>query len=192
MDDPEPVPRATAYELAEAIAESVTAGASVLNMSVGLLPSNIGQRRLQESLDFAAKRGVLIVAAAGNQSSVGSSVITRHPWVIPVVSCDPHGRPGRQSNLGASIGRHGLAAPGEGIPTIGPDGNLRSFSGTSAAAPFVTGAIALLWSEFPTATASRIKLAVTQAGGLGRRTIAPPLLNAQVAYLDLAQRGLAA
>ena len=49
-----------------------------------------------------------MVAAAGNQGTLGSSAITRHPWVIPVVACDLRGRPMNESNLGSSIGRRGL------------------------------------------------------------------------------------
>ena len=40
-----------------------------------------------------SRRGVIVVAAAGNQGTLGSSAITRHPWVIPVVACDLRGRP---------------------------------------------------------------------------------------------------
>ncbi len=111
-------------------------------------------------------------------------MITRHPWVIPVAACNPQGQPLDESNLGSSIGRRGLAAPGENITSIGSDGKPGTFHGTSAAAPFVTGTIALLWSEFPGATAAKIKLAVTQAGR-ARRTVAPPLLNAWAAYVAM-------
>ena len=136
----------------------------------------------KQALDYAANRGVMVVAAAGNQGTVGSSAITRHPWVIPVIGCDLQGRPTAESNLGSSIGRWGLAAPGQNITSLGTNGQPQTSGGTSAAAPFVTGAIALLWSEFPSASAARIKLAVTQAGGRPRRTIAPPLLDAWAAY----------
>jgi subtilisin family serine protease len=54
--------------------------------------------------------------------------------------------------------------------------------GTSVTVPFVTGAIALLWSEFSTATAAQIKLAVTQTTALRRASVAPPLLDAAAAY----------
>ena len=177
------MPSATPEELATAITEAIRAGANVINLSAALTqPSSRGEHRLEQALDYAALRGVLVVAAAGNQGTVGSSAITRHPWVIPVIGCDLQGRPTAESNLGSSIGRWGLAAPGEDITSLGTDGKPRTFGGTSAAAPFVTGAIALLWSEFPSASAAQIKLAVTQAGRLSRRTIAPPVLDAWAAY----------
>ncbi len=176
-------PSATPEELATAITDVIGAGANVINLSAALTnPSSRGERQLEQALDYAAQRGVLVVAAAGNQSRVGSSAITRHPWVIPVVACDLQGRPTALSNLGSSIGRRGLAASGEDIVSLGTDGKPQTSAGTSAAAPFVTGAIALLWSEFPSASAAQIKLAVTQAGKSPRRTIAPPLLDAWAAY----------
>ena len=48
--------------------------------------------------------------------------------------------------------------------------------------PFVTGAIALLWSEFPRATAAQIKLAITNTSSLQRVSVVPPLLDAAAAY----------
>jgi subtilisin family serine protease len=126
------------------------------------------------------------VAAAGNQGKVGSSTITRHPWVIPVVSCDGQGLPTSESNLGDSIGRRGLRAPGQNITSLGTNGKSLTFSGTSAAAPFVTGTIALLWSEFPDARAAEVKLAITRCGRKPRNTLVPPLLDAWTSYQVLA------
>jgi subtilisin family serine protease len=177
------MPSATPEELAEAIIDSVNAGARVINLSSALVePSQQGESKLEQAFNYAAQRGVITVAAAGNQGMVGSSAITRHPWVIPVAACDAQGRPLNESNLGSSIGRHGLSAPGENVASLGTNGKPQTFGGTSAAAPFITGAIALLWSEFSGATAAQIKLAVTQAGALRRPTIAPPVLDAWGAY----------
>ena len=179
----EPVPAATPEDVARAIIETIKAGARVLNLSASLAhPSSKGERKLEEALDYAARRGVITIAAAGNQGTLGSSAITRHPWVIPVAACDLRGRPMHQSNLGTSIGRRGLSAPGEEITSLGADTQPRIFGGTSAATPFVTGAISLLWSEFPTATATDIKLAVTQTYAQRRNTVVPPLLDAWRAY----------
>jgi len=182
------MPSATPAELASAIVDTVKAGARVINLSAALLqPSVLRARELGQALDFAAERGVITVAAAGNQGMIGSSIITRHPWVIPVAACGSQGRPTPISNLGNSIGRRGLSAPGEGVTSLGTDGNPRTFGGTSAAAPFVTGTIALLWSEFPKASAARIKLAVTGSRSRSQAAIAPPLLDAWTAYETLAR-----
>lgn len=184
----EQMPSATPADLAAAIVESINAGARVLNMSVAIAqPSSKGERELQEALDYALKRGVIAVAASGNQGTLGSSAITRHPWVIPVVACDLQGRPISYSNLGSSIGRRGLSAPGDQITSLGTEEETLTLGGTSVATPFVTGAIALLWSEFPTATAAEVKLAVTQGNGLRRTTVVPPLLDAWAAYQVLAK-----
>jgi subtilisin family serine protease len=181
------MPNAAPEELAAAIVETVQAGARIVNLSAALIqrsPSH--ERELQQALDFAASRGVITVAAAGNQGTLGGSVITRHQWVVPVAGCDPRGRPFSESNFGSSIGRRGLSAPAENVSSLGTDGNSRTFGGTSAAAPFVTGTMALLWSEFPSATAGQIKYAVTQAGGGSRNTVVPPILDAWAAHQSMA------
>jgi hypothetical protein len=177
------MPSATPEELAEAIIDCINAGARVINLSAALTQSSSkSEKELEQTLDYATLRGVILVAAAGNQGMVGSSAVTRHPSVIPVAACDLQARPLSESNLGSSIGRRGLMAPGVGIIGLGTDGKSQMFGGTSAAAPFVTGAIALLWSEFPSAKADQIKLAVTQAGRPRRPTVIPPLLDAWAAY----------
>lgn len=170
-------------ELAAAVIACVNAGARLLNLSVGLLHASRHEERvLEDALNYAARRGVLVVAASGNQGSVGGSALARHPAVIPVVATGKDGRVADLSNFGNSIGRRGLAAPGEDIESLSPEGGTRRFGGTSVAAPFVTGTAALLWSLFPAATAARIRQAVTRAAGHGRSSIVPPVLDAQAAW----------
>lgn len=182
------MPSATPEELAGAIVDCIEAGARLLNLSVALShPTVNGERQLEEALDYAARRGVIPIAAAGNQGTLGSSAITRHPWVIPVIAYDSQGRPLSFSNLGKSIGTRGLGAPGDNVTSIGMSGQPLSLGGTSVAVPFVTGAMALLWSEFPAASASQVKLALMQAQGQRRPTLVPPLMNAWAAYEVLRQ-----
>lgn len=181
------MPSATPEELATAIIDCVDADAKVINLSAGLIQRSAkGQGKLEEALDYSARQGVVIVAAAGNQGSVGSSAITRHPWVIPVVACDLRGRPIGYSNFGNAIGRRGLSAPGDGIKSLGTGGESSTFGGTSAAAPFVTGTIALLMSIFPDAKAGEFKIAVTRRQVSHRSTVVPPLLDAYAAYQTMA------
>jgi subtilisin family serine protease len=181
------MPSASPEELAEAVVESVDAGARVINLSSALIrPWRKGECKLEDAFNYAAQRGAITVAAAGNQGNVGSSVITRHPWVIPVAACDLQGKPLRISNLGRSIGRRGLSAPGDNITSLGTNGQPQTFGGTSAAAPFVTGTIALLLSQFTGVTPAQIRLAVTQTGLARRGAIVPPVLDAWAAYQTLA------
>jgi subtilisin family serine protease len=181
------LPSATPEELAGAIVECIKAGARVLNLSVAFAqPSARGQRELEEALDYAARLGIVVVAAAGNQGTLGSSAITRHPWVIPVAACDLRGRPVGQTNLGSSVGRRGLIAPGEGVTSLGAEGTPLSLGGTSVAAPFVTGTIALLWSVFQEASVAEVKHAVMMSAYRRRTTVVPPLLDAWASYQTMA------
>lgn len=182
------MPSATPGELAAALIETIDAGVRVLNLSAAFAqPSSRSERELEEALDYAAWRGVIVVVAAGNQGTLGSSAITRHPWVIPVVACDLQGRPTSLSNLGSFAGRRGLRAPGEGITSLGTQGQTLESGGTSVAAPFVTGTIALLWSEFPDVTAAEVRGAVTGERRGRRTTVVPPLLDAWTAYEAMAR-----
>jgi subtilisin family serine protease len=174
------MPSAKPEELASALIDTVNAGARVVNLSAALAHPSAPE--VGAALDYAGRRNVIVVAAAGNQGTMGSSTITRHPWVIPVTGCDLQGRPTPESNMGNSIGRNGLMGPARDVTSLGTDNNTQTSDGTSAAAPFVTGTIALLWSEFPSAPASVIKLAIRGGNVDSRRTIVPPLLNAWAAY----------
>src|SRR5262249_17840145 len=101
-------PSAAPALLAAAICDCVEAGARVINLSLALSgPSMRGEAALTEALDHATRRQVVVVAAAGNQGTLGSSAITRHRWVVPMVACDAAGRPMQESNLARSIARAG-------------------------------------------------------------------------------------
>lgn len=181
------MPGATPEELSQAIYDCVTGGVRILNLSAAIIHTSLkSQQELAEALSYAVRKGVIVVVAAGNQGTVGSSVITRHPGVIPVVACNLQGYPLNLSNLSSTIGQRGLQAPGEQVASLGINGNSLTLSGTSVATPFVTGTVALLWSEFLTATATQIKQAITQVNGMPRRRIVPPRLDAWRAYQVMA------
>ena len=183
-------PSASPQDLAEAIIDCVEAGVRILNLSLSLATVSPNREpQLVQALDHAAAHGTLVVAAAGNQGTVGGSAITRHSWVIPVVACDVAGRPLAVSNLGSSIARRGLMAPGEAVTSLGVNGQSLTGGGTSAATPFVTGTLALLLSMFPEANAAQAKSATTRAD-VRRAAIVPPMLDAWSAYqMMLKQRG---
>jgi subtilisin family serine protease len=176
------VPSTTSQELAASIVECVQSGARILNVSASVSHAHgEAARKLADALDWAVKKGTIVVAAAGNQGTVGSSAITGHRGVLPVASYSCAGQPLSGSNLGASIARRGLGAPGDWVTSLAPGGGSLRAGGTSAAAPFVTGAIALIWSMFPSAPAASIRLALAAAAGRARGVV-PPLMDAWGAY----------
>jgi subtilisin family serine protease len=179
---------ATLRQLASALRETVEAGARVINLSMtALRTTGPAERALTQALDDCARLDVVVVAAAGNEAVVGSSCITRHPCVVPVAASDARGIPLAFSNLGRSISQRDLLAPGENIVSLVPREGSMTLSGTSAAAPFVTGAIALLCSLFPQLRGRDVCDAVVRVG-VRRRTVVPPPLDAGMAYAELSAR----
>jgi len=179
------LPSATPGELSNVIIETIDAGAKIINLSLGLsAPSLTFYSNLQEAYDYALQRGVIIIVAAGNQGNIGNISLMNHEWLIPVAACDVNGKLDPMSNFGPSIGKRGLMAPGVNIRSAYPGGEYTHMSGTSFSAPFVTGAVALLWSIFAKATAATIISSVIRAASnqSRRASIIPPLLNAEEAF----------
>jgi len=185
-DDAKGDVRATPGALAAAIEDCVEAGAKILNVSAALTPAAAaGSAALTSALDRAARRGTLVVVAAGNDGIVGGSALTRHPWVVPVAACTTAGTPSAYSSFGLGIGRRGLSAPGDRITSLAPPDGVTTWSGTSVATPFVTGAAALLWSAVPGAGVDALRHALLTTGQGPRTTVVPPRLDAWAAYAVL-------
>jgi hypothetical protein len=182
-------PAASAYELAAAVRDCVEAGAQIINLSVALLGAKASaERALASALEEAQARGTLVVAAAGNEGAVGSSPLTRHPAVLPVVACDLDGRPTPESNLSSSVATRGLMAPSVGFTSIDGDGSAATLGGTSVAAPWVTATAALLWSLFPSASLAQVRAALL--GPRRARSLVPPVLRAADARARLSRAGV--
>jgi subtilisin family serine protease len=176
------IPSTTPAELSNSIFETIKAGAKIINLSLGLANNLLNNKQLNEVYNYAAKRGVLIVIAAGNQGNIGQTSLIDNDWIIPVASCSNNGTISPQSNLGPTIGNRGIMAPGESITSTYASGGYITASGTSVAAPFVTGTLALLWSIYPKKTASELKFSLlTQR----KRSIVPSLLDAYSAFKRL-------
>ncbi len=133
-----------AFTLAKGIIEAVDRGAHVINLSIETRSDN---PLLAAAVNYAYTRGVLLVAAVGNGGVTGISYPARYPQVLAVAAVDAIRRHLFFSNRGDEVD---LSAPGIGvqIPGDAGDGPVY-FSGTSAAAPFVTAAAALLLAADP-------------------------------------------
>lgn len=185
-------PTSSPKELSDAIIEIVDAGVDLINLSIGISSSSIVKfHELQQAYEYAMQKNVLILGAAGNQASLGYASDLYSTWIIPVAACDEEGKISSLSNIGPSIGKRGLMAPGVNIISALSGGTLTRMSGTSCAVPFVTGGIALLWSQFPQATVTEIISSILQTDNnvhIGyRRSIVPVLFNGEASSEHLAK-----
>ncbi len=125
-------------------------GANVINLSLG---SPEASRFLKEAIDDARERGVVVVAAAGNDGVARVDFPALESSVICTTAVNGDNRRATFANYGSPVD---LVAPGTGIrSTFGKTG-YASWSGTSFAAPFVTGAAALVRSANPTLRADKV------------------------------------
>ncbi|MDN5811628.1 S8 family serine peptidase [Arthrobacter sp. AOP36-A1-22] len=136
----EQVPRAVKW--------AVDQGADVINMSLGSTTPS-WPTSWDEAFKYAEEHDVVIVAAAGNRAGgmeqVGAPATI--PGVLTVAGVDKKGKASWDSSTqGISIG---VAAPAD--PLVGglPDGGYADWSGTSGAAPLVSGVAALIRSKYP-------------------------------------------
>ena len=131
------------FTLGLGIRAAADAGARVLNISLG---SYGDSSYLAESVAYAQKMGAVIVASNGNDGYTNSTYPARYEGVIGVGAIDVYGQVVSFSNASQN---YGLTAPGLEITAAVPGDQYEAFSGTSAAAPFVTGAIASVMSAYP-------------------------------------------
>lgn len=137
--------RGNTFTLAYAIEWAAEQGADVINLSLG---AEAGSRVLSDTIAAVQAQGVIVVAAAGND---GRNTPVQYPaafdGVIGVAAVDALNRRASFSNYGEWVD---LAAPGVGITSTVPFSTgtgYASWSGTSMATGFVSGAAALLLAQ---------------------------------------------
>lgn len=142
-------------QIAQAVVWAVDHGAEVINMSL-----TRNTRDWPESWDdafmHAFENDVVIVAAAGNRGSgtteVGAPATI--PGVLTVAGVDREGNASFDaSSQGITIA---VAAPSEDLVGALPGGGYGTWSGTSAAAPIVSGLVALVRAEYPELDAANV------------------------------------
>lgn len=128
------------YHVAEGIVQAVDLGVKVINMSLGVYQDSL---LLRQAVNYAHERGVILVAAAGNEGYTRMPYPAEYEEVLAVTAVDAGGNQAVFPNQSDKID---FAAPGIGIETAKEDEGLTLFSGTSAAAPFVSGTLASFMS----------------------------------------------
>jgi thermitase len=146
--------------LAEAVLWAVEQGAAVINISLG---SSGDSPWVARAIALAQSKGVIVVAAAGNDRSSTLDFPAAYPSVLAVGAVDAHGRQAYFSNSGQGLF---IAAPGVSVPSA-YDGNRRVVgSGTSQAAAMVSAAAAVfLWRGMqPAQVPAAMAAAATSTG----------------------------
>ena len=170
-------------DIANAVRYAVDNGAKIINMSFG---KGYSPRKyiVDHAFRYAARKGVLIVHSAGNSrndNDIKPSYPNRfaaHYASEPIPTWLDVGASAKYADetLVASFSNFGqetvdVFAPGYRVLSTTPDNNYAAFSGTSMAAPVVSGVAALVWSRYPDLSAVELKAML-----MNQATVYPELL----------------
>ncbi len=154
-------------------------GAVVISMSLGTAGGSDGQDSISQAVNAAVTdKGKPVVVAAGNSGdapeTVGSPGAAEHAITVAAVAewSAPEGAANHSkgvhlapwSSRGPTLDgrtKPDISAPGMTITSARAGGGYATFSGTSMATPFVSGAVALAWSRDPELGPSDLKGEVT-------------------------------
>ena len=132
----------SSFQLAQGIIAAVDGGAEVINVSMG----SYGDSSLVEAaVQYAYDNGAVIVASSGNEGFDQPAFPAGYSQVYAVGAVDSQGNLVNFSNTGENLD---LTAPGLEVYAAWTEGRYIEFTGTSASAPYVSGAIVAAMSEF--------------------------------------------
>ncbi len=147
---------ANIYDLVRALDLLARRDVKVVNLSL----SGPENAVLKKSVKAATDRGMILVAAAGNDGPNAKPVYpAAYDDVIAVTAVDKGRNPYRRAVRGDYID---IAAPGVGVWTAASISGARQKTGTSFAAPFVTAAVSVLIAGEPDMSIERLEAKIKQ------------------------------
>jgi thermitase len=143
LDCNQPNCEGSSEDIADGIRFAADKDCDVINLSLGGVPYAPVERA---AVLYAIKKGAILVAASGNDSTATLRYPARFPEVIAVGASTPANQIPAFSNYGENLD---VVAPGTEIWTCSADTAYAMVNGTSFATPFVSGICALLRARFP-------------------------------------------
>ncbi|WP_030225262.1 type VII secretion-associated serine protease mycosin [Streptomyces sp. NRRL WC-3626] len=143
--------------LADGIRWATDHGADVINLSLGDDSASAHPESGEDqAIQYALRKGVTVVASAGNGGEKGDHVSypAAYPGVIAATAVD---RYGTRAPFSTRRWYATVSAPGVDVIIADPDHKYYEGWGTSAAAAFVSGAVALIKAAHPDLTPAQVK-----------------------------------
>ena len=186
-------------DVANGIRYAVDMGAQIINMSFGKgykWDKNI----VDSAVAYAESKGVLLVHAAGNNSS-NNDIKGNYPndtlwggktfasnWIEIGASQL------KKKELATGFSNYGkdnvdIFSPGRDIYSSIPDNKYAYFNGTSMAAPVAAGVAALVWSRYPELTAVQLKEIIMESGKKIRNKVILPGTSDKIRFKELCRSG---
>lgn len=137
--------------VAKGIKYAADHGVKIINLS---LRFNSSYDDLKSSVEYAVSKGVLVIAAAGNDGDANKNYPAAYPAVFSIGNTTSSDGRYTSSNYGSWVD---IAAPGTSIRSTVPNNSYGYMTGTSMAAPMVAGAAAVVWSGHPSWTAAKVQ-----------------------------------
>ena len=139
---------ASQLDLARAIGIAIDKGANIINISGGEFSnSGASETLLANAIKKCEEKGILIVAAAGNDGCECLHLPAAEPSVLAIGAMDENNEPSSFSNWGKAYKQNGLIFPGNNIHVASLENDAYTQkSGTSYATPIAAGVVALLLS----------------------------------------------
>jgi thermitase len=150
----------TYANISNGIRWAADSGAKVINMSLG---GSFASSTLESAVNYAASKGVVVVAAAGNAGNTKQQYPAFYTNCVAVAATDQSDRRARFSTYGSWVD---CAAPGVGIASCYPTNSYVYMDGTSMAAPHVSALAALVWDTPFGTSATAVRNRVQSTGDL--------------------------
>ncbi|MEU2430928.1 type VII secretion-associated serine protease mycosin [Streptomyces sp. NPDC007861] len=153
--------------LADGIRWAADHGADVINLSLGDDSESAHPDKSEDAaVQYALRKGAVVVASAGNGGEKGDHISypAAYPGVIAVAAVD---RYGTRASFSTRRWYAAVSAPGVDVVIADPDRRYYEGWGTSAAAAFVSGAVALVRAAHPGLTPAQIKKLLTDTARSG-------------------------